>query len=491
MSRIFSPKTVCWLMVAILVVSLIPLLWISFYSFPMADDFSFSRIVRDAWDKSHNLPAVAGVLFSSIVDNFFHWQGSYFSTLLGSVQPALLGEHMYFLTAWILIGATVLATFLLTFSVCHHVFKQSGYEIPTIIACVILLMFIQWIPSPVQGFFWWDGAIVYVGVQMLFIASLAGIIRCLVNGRMPAITVVLLSLSAFLVGGGNYITALLQCELLFLLLLYAFWAKKNIRLKLVLVFAFAAAGLLINVLAPGNSYRQSTYTPMALLPSIKISFATAFRHSCLWLPRIAVGLLFLLPFLWMLPLQDACKKVWLLPTAIILCFCLHASMYEPSFFATGIKGEQRIDNICFYMFILQSVLCAYLAIQLIKWKWKKRYENIEVSCQSKKWIRCIALVSALVIALTGVLVIYEFKVHQLTLSSASAMVSLLKGKAHEYRRVCFERLSILKSDEANVVLPLHVDPPYVLMWADIQADPTYWVNTTLAEYYGKESVAGQ
>lgn len=48
MSRIFSPKTVCWLMVAILVVSLIPLLWISFYSFPMADDFSFSVTVRNA-----------------------------------------------------------------------------------------------------------------------------------------------------------------------------------------------------------------------------------------------------------------------------------------------------------------------------------------------------------------------------------------------------------------------------------------------------------
>ena len=491
MSRIFSLKTICWLMVAILVVSLIPLLWISFYSFPMADDFSFSIGITRAWENSHSLLSVLKAAWDTIVDFYLHWQGAYFTIISGMFQPAVLGEHLYFLTAWILLCAIITATFLFIHTVFRHLLQQENHYLATITSCAVLLLFIQWVPSPVQAFFWWNGGSLYIGAQAFLMFILTIIILCLVRDHCSIVQLAFLTLAVFLIGGGNYITALLQCEILALVFFYAIWKKKNIKFKILLILAVSLLGLLISVLAPGNAYRQSSYESMALLPSLIASFTTAFKDCLRWYPCIAIGMLFLIPFFSQLPVQSASKKVWLLPACVVLGFCIQASLYEPTFFAIGIKGEQRLDNVRFYVFVLQNVLWIFLAVQQAKWQFSKHQAAGHSDTSSRKWIKCTALVTAIVILPTGVLGIYNFKAHQITFSSASALVSLYKGKAQNYRSINLERLSILQTDEPNVVLPLHVDPPYVLMWDDIQADPEYWVNIELAEYYGKESIAGQ
>lgn len=489
MARLFSMKNIRWMMIAILLVSLIPLLWISFYSFPLADDFSFSGPGRHAWNETHSVWAVAKAIAHTIQDYFLHWQGSYFSTLLGCLQPALLGERFYFLTTWLLLLASFVGTFSFVRSFFRHGLKQSNNFIADIVACVILLLFIQWIPSPVQAFFWWDGAVVYTGVHMLMMCLLAGVVNCLANDRIKPLKVCLMVLLALLIGGGNYITGLLQCELMVLAVLYAFLQKKNVRFGMLLVTLAAIAGLLINVLAPGNSFRQSSYQGMSLLASLGASFSTAFTFCKIWVVRILPGLLFLAPILWLVPVQNACKKLWLLPVLVVLGYCLQASMYEPTFFAIGIKGEQRIDNVRYYTFILHCMLWLFVAVQQVKWLWEKRHEAADAQTKHPKWVRVFAAVTAVVILLTGGLMVYERKHYTNIFSSLSAASSIYSGDAREYRRVCYERLAILQSDEPNVLLPAHRNIPYVLQWADITTDPTFWVNTTLAEFYQKESVA--
>lgn len=491
MTKIFSLKTIRWVMIIVLIISLLPLLAISFFSYPMADDFSFSTTIRNAWNQSNSLLSVGSALINSVVDNYLHWQGSYTSTFLGSLQPGVLGEHMYFLTTWILLSMTIIGTFAFIRSVFRNLLKHTQNELPDITACICLILFIQWVPSPVQSFFWWDGSIVYIGIQMIAMCALASIVFCVGSERCSAVRLILMLIASFFIGGGNYITGLLYCELLALCLIYSFWKNNHNRFVILAVFFVAITFLLVNALAPGNRYRQSSYTPMSLLPSLAASFSTALNDCICWLPRIMAGALFLVPFFWLLPVQDISRNKWLLPTAIALGFCLQASMYEPTFFAIGNKGTQRLDNVRFYIFVLQCILWLYMAIQLIKSQWQKKQKTGCSDETHSRWIRSVAIVTAIVILLTGALTVYEFKVHQVTMTSASALVSLFRGKAQAYRSVNLQRLEILQSDEPNVVLPAYTDPPYVLLWADITSDPTYWVNTTLAEYYGKETIVAE
>ncbi len=488
MARIFTLKNLRWLMIAILLISIIPLLWISFYSFPLADDFSFTATPRHVWNETHSLWAVGKAVVATVADHYMHWQGSYFSTILGTLQPALLGEGFYFLTTWLLLAACIVGTFALVRSIFRHVLKQADHVLADITACVILMLFIQWVPSPVQSFFWWDGAAVYIGIHMLLMLAMALLIACLVKDSCSPLRLILMLVTVLLIGGGNYITGLLQCELFTLAVLYAFAQKKQVRIHVLLIALASIAGLLINVLAPGNFYRQATYTGMPLFESLGASFAMAFTHCKIWFVRILLALVFLSPFFWQIPVQNVCKKAWLLPVLIVLGFCIQASLYEPTYFAIGIPGEQRIDNVRFYTFILNCMLWLFVGVQQVKWRLEKKRETPHQTAPAR-WLRTFALVTAVVVALTGVLLVYEFKCNSATFSSLSALASLLKGEAQEYRRVSYERLSILKTDEPNVLVPAHKEIPYVLRWADITTDPAYWVNTLLAEYYQKESVA--
>ena len=79
----------------IFVVSLIPIILLSTYNFPCADDLGYSIYTRHAWVDTHNLFSVLGAAGRKVAESYQIWQGTWASIFLMALQPGILRmEHI-------------------------------------------------------------------------------------------------------------------------------------------------------------------------------------------------------------------------------------------------------------------------------------------------------------------------------------------------------------------------------------------------------------
>lgn len=468
-----------------------PLIVISFYNTPSADDYDFSAPVKRTWEETGSVLQAVRTVGETVADYYMNWQGNYAATFLGILQPALLGERFYFLSTLLLLAGLMASVFYFFRVIFHQVLGAHSSDTADFTACVTLILCIQLTPGPVQSFFWWDGSVAYTGFFALSLWLIGGVLTFLARDHCSPIRLAGLVALALFVGGGNYITALLMCELLALLTVYAFVKKKASRFFLLGVWIASAVGLALNVLAPGGANRQTFYETLSLSKSLALSFATAGEDACRWTgPLNLIGLALLAPFFWRLPENPRFHKPWVFLASFALGFCLFASTYEPAFFAMGSAGEPRIANIRFFFWTLLCVLWLYIGIQTVKAMLARcNPEKADLDGVLRRMFYRYGKSFLALLGIAAVLGAVRLFDQQQTLSSASAVVSLLKGKAHAYQEVNLKRLEILRGSEKNVVLPAYTDPPFVLfVGEDIQEDPQHWRNQGLARYYGKDSV---
>ena len=75
------------------------------------------------------------------------------------------------------------------------------------------------------------------------------------------------------------------------------------------------------------------------------------------------------------------------------------------------------------------------------------------------------------------------------MTSVSALISLRTGQAQQYYQEYQERLELLEDESLDVVyLKDYTYKPYVLYFNDIQENPEDWVNKSMADYFGKETI---
>ena len=75
LSKWVTPKSLAVFLTIVYVAGLVPLLWIGWYNYPSADDYTIGLECRQAWVSTHNLFAVlwAGVLRA--VEDWITWMG--------------------------------------------------------------------------------------------------------------------------------------------------------------------------------------------------------------------------------------------------------------------------------------------------------------------------------------------------------------------------------------------------------------------------------
>lgn len=158
----------------------------------------------------------------------------------------------------------------------------------------------------------------------------------------------------FILGGGNYVTALLTLELSFLLIL-ACWKNKRDRVVwLVLPAAVNGIGFLVSAMAPGNQIRQQYFidTKLDIVRSVLYSFRSGIAFINSWINVWTVlGLALLVPFVWKVVTEISCE--WKYPGGfILLIFCVFASSFTPTLFAQGSEEPGRLWNIQYIYFII-------------------------------------------------------------------------------------------------------------------------------------------
>ena len=484
-----TPKRLSVFLTVVYVVSLIPLLWIGYYNYPSADDYSIGSNCRQMWVASHSVLATVWVGIVRAAEDWLNWMGYFTSNFLMAMPPSTFGERVYVLTAWIMIGMLSLSTFYLLRTVFVKVFKADKH----ISDCVIMLMLfvtVQCMVGRVEAFYWYSGAANYILVHsfcMFFYGLLVSAVYD--TGKKRVFDLAAGSFLGFLVGGGNQMTALNGAVVLLVAIGFLTVQKKWSRYKGHIVpIGFFYLGFLLNVAAPGNWVRAEGASGMNPAKAVFISFYYCLDYCINEWSGWPVFLLALALIPLFFHMTGKTKFRFRYPIIVVLFgFCLVSAMMTPPLFAVGNMEAARLQALTYAMYILVLTLCVGYVTGWVRKKTELAAEKKEVqgqNCFSVNEIRCI-LCCLLVFAFASLITVLP-EPHYFTFSSA--LTDLANGSAKAYGDALEERMEIYQSGEKDVVVEPLPAQPKLLYFSDIKEDPEDWENRGLCRFYGIDSV---
>lgn len=477
-------KAVALLVVAAVALMLVPMLVVARYNVPCADDYHYGASTYHTWQATHSLAAVLRAAGEKVAERYANWQGTYSAMFLMALQPAVFGNGFYALVPFLTLGMLAAGTCFFCLSLFAKLLGASRWQ-ALVLALVWLDIDTQLLPSAVQGFYWYNGAIFYTfffGVQLFYFGLLA---RYLAMGhasrrRSAAFLTGLCALGLFL-GGGNLVTAFgTLLVLVCVLCLLAIMKSRQWR-ALLLPLAFLLAGFLVNVCAPGNSVRQQSMgdplpAPLAVLRAVQEAVLQFDKN--LTLP-ILLALVFLLPVLWNAAANAHLSFRWPL-LFFVFTFGLYAAQFCPTWYALKQAGPARLLDIIFYSaFFWMAVNLFYF----LGWLQRRLWAENGAVPQGRYTIGFVAVTAAL-------LAVSCFAMRDmLNFTSIQALNALRTGQAQQYHAEFEARVEILEdTTQPDAVLQPYSVRPRVLYFDDATSDAADWRNGAIAYYYGKHSV---
>lgn len=477
-------KAVALLVVAAVALMLVPMLVVARYNVPCADDYHYGASTYYTWQATHSLAAVLRAAGEKVAERYANWQGTYSAIFLMALQPAVFGNGFYALVPFLTLGMLAAGTCFFCLSLFAKLLGASRWQ-ALVLALVWLDIDTQLLPSAVQGFYWYNGAIFYTfffGVQLFYFGLLA---RYLAMGhasrrRSAAFLTGLCALGLFL-GGGNLVTAFgTLLVLVCVLCLLAIMKSRQWR-ALLLPLAFLLAGFLVNVCAPGNSVRQQSMgdplpAPLAVLRAVQEAVLQFDKN--LTLP-ILLALVFLLPVLWNAAANAHLSFRWPL-LFFVFTFGLYAAQFCPTWYALKQAGPARLLDIIFYSaFFWMAVNLFYF----LGWLQRRLWAENGAVPQGRYTIGFVAVTAAL-------LAVSCFAMRDmLNFTSIQALNALRTGQAQQYHAEFEARVEILEdTTQPDAVLQPYSVRPRVLYFDDATSDAADWRNGAIAYYYGKHSV---
>lgn len=454
--------------------SIVPVFILGRYDFPSMDDFCYGIRTREAV-LSHGY--FLGAVWTTVSGYYMHWQGSFSALALMAVTPCIFGIKAYFLTPIVMIASLCCGTYKLMDTIVRRWLGGSWIHV-VYLAVAMLLLSIQFVPSPVSAFYWWNGAVYYTftyGIMLFYIERLIAL--CLAKTRGQVLWAVLPAIPAgILVGGSNYVSALL-CLLIsgffFGALLYK---KRRAMCAGCCMMAPFIVSVLISVLSPGNGTRQALEAKMAPLNAVGASIEQAWRDLLAYPSWMS-----LLTFLLLLPMiASLVKKVtFRFPYPVIFSMCsflLFAAQNTPHFYAASWAGPERLRSIVYYSFYWLVLLNEGY---WLGWLHKKRqfFLSVRVRRGGMTLLLCM-------------LAFCFFRWYLPGTACSQCAVELTDGSAYRYAQEWEARLVVLEDPAfQNVRLQPLETKPYCLYNGDISSDPEHWSNHVMAVYFGKKSVA--
>ncbi len=463
--------------IIILCVFLLPMLIAGMYAVPCADDYSYGY-------EAHKVFVETGSVAKALLRGLKHvgevytiWQGTYSAVFLFSIQPAVFGEQLYSVTAVIMLSALTAGCIALCASLFSGVFGLDK-RLSGCIGCACVIACTQLLPSPVQGFYWYNGAIFYTFFYGLSLIAFALGIKCVTEeGKASRIWLCLL---CAILGGGNYVTAL-NCAIVAVSAIALPAILRDKRWKnLIIPTIVLLIGFGISIAAPGNFIRQSTVeNSPGVFEAIIMSFAQCAEYSLRWFsPAFFAILVLIAPLLW----HGAKKSTFAFRFPLLVTlysYCALSAMFCPPIYALGNVGEFRLLNIIFFAFALLVIINIFYWLGWVAKKIGKTSDN-----KNSVMLLPLAACAALSIAIVGAAIISGG-----SLTSASAVGILRNGEAKAFHDCAVGRLRILRDpDVHDAELEDYPSRPYLLYYDDITADPSDWKNIDMASFYGKDSV---
>ncbi len=478
--------------VLLILILLLPAAILAFYARPSADDYVYAArthaVVRQYGADWFRLLAAA---WDTTVYFFQNWQGLYVAGFILALQPAIFGNQWYGLTFL----CVLIPMFLCLYAAARMVvcrLEPAQKRLPLAVSVLFLFAFVEGMPSPVEGLYWFNGAMNYLPYFSLCILNTALMLALAMPAQITKKRRIIFMacgvVIGFVIGGGHQVVGELN---LLLLLFGVIVCARHRNFRICPALAAAIAGLVINITAPGTQVRTEGFAGAGLLEAIVKSFILAVMQWIRWLdvPLLCLLILLALPLHRLSQSQALPDRVFRYPwMGMAGTFVLvWAMIFLPSYTMGGI-GAGRLLNVVWMTFVLGLSVSEFLLLG-----WMERVCGVPLTqVEHKLWHYSRFLpgtVAAMLICMAciGSHTVKEGQDNYFA-TSLEAAYELASGEASQFARTLDEREAIL-SDESVLdaqITPLGAEErPWLLYYTDISVGPDLW---GLTPYYGKNSV---
>ena len=277
LSDALMPRVIAVILCGILILSLLPILYCSFFVRATGDDLAYSAALHRVMVHGGSLADALEAICRQVVQSWYGYQGTWSSIILFQLQPGIWGDAVYAITPWISLGMIAAGTWCFLREVlCRHGGFRPAYALS--IFSILLFCSIQYIPKIRGGIFWYTSVAHYCipyGVALLCVSSALTFLR---TGRRRSL--VGASIGCAYLGGAGYPPIVLAACLLFFLILTALFSPEVLQtaaqkqrmqdratqparriekikrgLLLLIPFLLLMAGFIVSAIAPGNKVR--------------------------------------------------------------------------------------------------------------------------------------------------------------------------------------------------------------------------------------------
>lgn len=452
--------------IIIIIISILPLLYFFKSSVLGGDDFLYGlepfHILQDG---GKYIDAVS-FAFDATTDSYMHWQGTFFSVFLMYLHPGIISLSLYraVLTLMFLLG--IISPCIAAFTINKYYLKAPKEYIWIILASYIFVI-TQYMPSVFQAYYWYNGAIYYqftLSIALLFVAAFTKYRFC-ANKFIKVLLIISLFIMTIMIGGSNFPTGLVfaVCCLIFI-------AVSNIKkfkdrkLDTIILGIFVAI-FLFNVLAPGNSARQSTHNiSLGLIPAAIASIRDMLIEIPIWIKStLTLGIICaMLPISKKLTEKSDLRFVHPAIAGGIIVLLLLAQYY-PVEYGLGSKGPARVENI---RFMLLNIGIWLFFINMAGYYREKE----------KPISKTLAIILSIIVLSTS---LSSYGINKFT--SYKMADQITNGELDNFTQITSSEIIQYESTKINgsVSYPDHVTNEF------LHPDVTFWFHSGIWAYYRK------
>lgn len=483
-----TTRSIAVLCVIVLVCTLIPMLILAFYDHPCSDDYNYGLYAVQAVRSGGTFWDVLQAAGRKTAETYQNWQGTFSAIFLMALQPSIFGDQYYAITPFLMLGALLLSTFFFLKTVFVDRLGMSRADCG-IVSCMVSFFSIHCLPSAFEGFYWFNGALFYTFFYSLSLFLYTFLLKFFYAPSRKAAVAdwIAAFILAFLIGGGNYPTALLSILVLLCAAGWTFYKKVPVskRIGALACLLSETASFYINISAPGNAVRQSYFpTHPNAIDAICKALVEAVRAVTDF-----TSIPFLLALLVLIPLLYRCahRVNFRFPyplLALIAAICILGVEMTPPLYAMDNTGAARMQDLYYYTYCLLAIAVIFYFCGWFSHRWTLSSQHGKNTDLPKRAV----VFGALVCFCVSFLCQPELR----DVSGVNAFLSLKNGEAQAYDQQVETRLTLyLNSELQDVVVSHYTVHPRLLQPSgvpDITADPENLTNQRVAAFYGKNSV---
>lgn len=482
-------------MVVIFAVTMLPILYCSFFDYATGDDLGYSAALHHAMQQHVSFFAALQVMGKEVADTYQSYQGTWSSVFLFQLQPGIWSERAYTLTVWIalfflLVGIWYFMTDLLK---RFHIRRYGAAAIVLITA----FLCVQYMPKVRGGIFWYTSVAHYIipfGTA-LFCAVWSA--KWIDTGKKRYFIFLILCMSYL--GGAGYPPIVLAGVLTMLVLLgnvtgliqSADGNKSPKRAVMLLIpLLLLLAGFAVSAAAPGNKVRGGSdfgFSLSRVFQTLGLALIQNAEESAGYFVSdrlLAFCVLLTAVITWETCDTKESRSDFRYPLIfVILAFLVSAAVRTPRIYADvsvsgGVPDTEYFTTV---LCIVSSVcyITAYLKKRAYQ-KGRKLAADLELFNRKIRTPYLILMILFCVVFsrhLVGATVDY------------TCITFITSGQLSDFHDQMEERLAILLDDSIqDAVVPEMNSEQGPFMHMALTGDPDSFTNFVTADYYNKNSV---